>query len=61
MYWIMQWHTQKMSRGGFQITEKTGERSEPFQLGGGGGVSRLPPPPREFFEIWPIFDAICSE
>ena len=36
------WRTQKMSRGGFQITEKTGKHSKPFQLGGGGEGS-LPP------------------
>ena len=48
-----QGRTQKMSRGGFQITEKTGERSEPFQLGGrrgGGGLCKTSPlPPSEKF------------
>ena len=39
--YLLQWHTQKMSRGGFQITEKTGEHSEPFQPGGLGGLIDL--------------------
>ena len=45
-----QWRTQKISRGVFQITEKTGKRSEPFQLcvGGGGVLSLSPPPPKSF-------------
>ena len=38
-----------MSRGGFQITEKTGERSEPFQLRVGGGVS--PSPSKKFLKF----------